>query len=326
MPVIVKFVAVTFAVLLLSSLAALVYHRIASRRERRLHPPTGELVAIEKTRLHLLSTGRGTPTVVLDSALAATSLSWSEIQPRLAEWTRVVSYDRAGFGWSDASPAPRTVENMVEELDQLLSAADVGAPYVLVGHSYGGWVAQLYASKHRNKVCGLILVDAPHPKDWMEPDAAQGNRVVRGARLARRAAWCARFGWMRLMFLLERVRIFREHGKIAELLGKTPIAIRRQLRTFWVQPKTLEALASQIENAPASAAKVFEETSDLGDLPLVVLTAANPDAKRLDDQLQTTALSRTGRHVVATSSGHWIPLEEPDLIVDAVREVLESTR
>ena len=327
-PAIINVLAVTLAVLLLSSLVGLVYHRIASRRERRLHPPTGELVAIEETRLHVLSTGHGTPTVVLDSALAGSSLSWSEIQPRLAEWTRVVSYDRAGFGWSDASLAPRTVENMVEELDQLLSRADVEAPYVLVGHSYGGWVAQLYTSRHRKHVAGLILVDSPHPKDWMDPDAAQASRVERGARLARRAAWCARFGLMRLMFLLERVRIgvFSEHGRIAELLGKTPIAIRRQLRTFWVQPKALEALASQIENAPASAAKVFEETSDYGDLPLVVLTAANPDAKRLDDQLQTTGLSRSGRHVVARGSGHWIPLEEPDLIVDAVRDVLESTR
>ena len=106
MPVIVNVIAAGLAVLLLSFLAGLVYHRIASRREQRLHPPTGELIAIERGRLHVLSEGRGAPTVVLDSALAATSLSWSEIQPRLAEWTRVVSYDRAGFGWSDASPAP----------------------------------------------------------------------------------------------------------------------------------------------------------------------------------------------------------------------------
>ena len=328
MPVIINVIAIALAVLLLSSIVGLIYHAIASRRERRLHPPTGELVAIEGTRLHMFTAGRGTPTVVLDSALAGTSLSWSEIQPRLAELTRVVSYDRAGFGWSDASPAPRTVENMVEELDQLLSSAGVEAPYVLVGHSYGGWVAQLYASRHRKRIAGVILVDSPHPKDWMDPDQAQASRVARGARLARRAAWCARFGLMRLMFLLERVGVgvFGEHGRVAELLGKTPMAIRRQLRTFWVQPGTLEALASQIENAPASAAKVFEETFDYGDLPLVVLTAANPDAKRLDDQLQTTALSRRGRHVVARHSGHWIPLEEPDLIVDAVRDVLESTR
>ena len=320
-------------------IGGLVYHRLASWRERRLYPPTGELVAIDGARLHVVSAGRGTPTVVLDSALAGSSLSWLEIQPRLAELTRVVSYDRAGFGWSDASPAPRTVDNMVEELDQLLRNADVEAPYVLVGHSYGGWIAALYASRHRKNVAGVVLVDTPHPREWMDPDRLQTSRVARGARLARRAAWCARFGLMRLLFLLERVHVgvFSEHGRVAELLGKTPVAIRSQLRRFWVQPSTLEALASQIENAPASAAevfakvfaKVFDDTShdgDYGDLPLVVLTAANPDAKRLDDQLQTTALSRAGRHVVARRSGHWIPFEEPDLIVDAVRDVVESLR
>ncbi len=310
----------------------LVYHRVASGRERRLHPPTGELVAIEGARLHVVSVGRGTPTIVLDSALAGSSLSWSEIQPRLAELTRVVSYDRAGFGWSDASPAPRTVDNMVEELDQLLANADVEAPYVLVGHSYGGWISQLYASRHRKNVAGVVLVDTPHPREWMNPDRLQASRVARGARLARRAAWCARFGLMRLMFLLERVRVdvgvgvLSEHGRVAELLGKTPVAIRSQVRTFWVQPSPLEALASQIENAPASAAKVVQETSDYGDMPLVVLTAANPDAKRLDDQLQTTALSSAGRHVIARRSSHWIPFEEPDLIVDAVRDVVSSLR
>ena len=321
--------------LVVGLIGGLVYHRFASWRERRLYPPTGELVAIDGTRLHVVSAGRGTPTVVLDSALAGSSLSWSEIQPRLAELTRVVSYDRAGFGWSDASPAPRTVDNMVEELDQLLANADVEAPYVLVGHSYGGWIVELYASRHRNNVAGLVLVDAPHPREWMDPDRLQTKRVARGARLARRVAWCARFGLMRLMFLLERVGVggFSEHGSVAELLGKTPVAIRSQLRAFWVQPSTLEALASQIENAPASAtevfAKVFDETShygDYGDMPLVVLTAANPDAQRLEDQLQTTALSRAGRHVVARRSGHWIPLEEPDLIVDAVRDVVSSLR
>ena len=322
-------IVAALGLLLLLLFGGLAYHAAASRRERRLHPPTGKLVSIDGARLHLVSMGpgvRGRASVVLDSALAGSSLSWSEIQPKLAELTHVVSYDRAGFGWSDASAGPRTVDNMVNELDQLLENANVEKPYVLVGHSYGGWIAQLYTSRHRQKVAGLVIVDAPHPKRWMSPDAAQTSRVARGARLARRAALAARFGLMRLMFLLERVRVLSEHERVAELLGKMPAAIREPLKTFWVQPKTLEALASQIENAPASAAKVFEETCELGDLPLVVVTAANPDAKRLEDQERTTALSRRGRHIIATGSGHWIPLEEPELIVDAVREVVESIR
>lgn len=307
-------------------LAGVAYHTLASRRDRRRHPPTGELVTVGGRRSHVVSQGAGRPSVVLDSALAGSSLTWSEIQPKLAELTRVVSYDRAGFGWSDAASAPRTVSHMVDELDWLLAEAKIEPPYVLVGHSYGGWIAQLYASRHRVKVAGLVLVDTPHPSTWRSPDPAQRRRVARGARLARRAAWAARFGAMRLMFLLARVRVFSEHERIADLLQKTPPSIREALKTFWVQPRTLEALASQIENAPESAETVFEETSGLGDMPLVAITAANPDAKRLADQLETTALSRGGRHVVATTSGHWIPLEEPELIIDAVRDVVESVR
>jgi len=315
--------AVALAVLALL-VTGLALQAFASRCDRRRHPPTGQLVAIDGTELHLVSAGVGRPAVVLDSALAGTSLSWAEIQPKLAESTRVVSYDRAGFGWSGASRQPRTVDNMVLELDQLLGKGGVEPPYVLVGHSYGGWIAQLFAARHRDKVAGLVLVDSPHPSEWANPDRQQRSRVVRGARVARRAAWCARFGAMRLMFLFARVRLFREHERVTDLLSKTPSSIREPLKTFWARPSTLEALASQIENAPESAARVLEETAALGDVPLVVITAANPDAKRLADQLQTTGLSRAGRHVVAATSGHWIPLEEPELIIDAVREVVES--
>lgn len=312
--------------LAIAVIAAFVYHRIASSREQRRHPPIGELVSIGDVRLHLQSMGIGAPTVVLDSALAGSSLSWSETQPRLAELTRVVSYDRAGFGWSDRSRTPRTVGNMVDELGRLLSSAEIEPPYVLVGHSYGGWIAQLYTSRHRDQVAGLVLVDAPHPKEWMDPDAAQTRRVARSVRLSRRAAVLARCGLLRWLFTLGNLSLFREHGKISQLLAKTPPDVRAQLRAFWVQPRALESLASQIENAPASAATVFAETCDLGDLPLVVLTAANPDAERVEHQRETVALSRVGKQVVASHSGHWIPLEEPELVVDAVRDIMASMR
>ena len=304
--------------------AGLVYQRIASRRERRLHPPTGRLVDVGGFRLHLHAMGEGRPTVVLDSALAGTSLSWSEIQPRVAAFSHVVSYDRAGFGWSEPSPSPRTVNHMVEELHGLLSKGEVPGPYVLVGHSYGGWIAQLFASRHRDEVAGLVLVDSPHPREWCEPDAAQKARVARGARLARRAALAARFGLMRWMFVLSRISIFDEHSRVTTLLAKTPPSVREHLRRFWVRPETLEALASQIEHAPESAARVAAEKVDLCDIPLVVLTAAHPSPERLADQEATAKLSRAGRHIVAKTSGHWIPLEEPELLVEAIQDVVTS--
>lgn len=110
--------------------------------------------------------GEGRPTVVLDSALAGSSLSWYDVQPKVAAFTRVVSYDRLGFGWSDPAADPRSADHMVEELRLALIASGVPGPYVVVGHSYGGWLAQLFASRHRDHVAGLVLVDTPHPKDW----------------------------------------------------------------------------------------------------------------------------------------------------------------
>ena len=318
--------AVVAVLAFLLAASAYLYHWLASRRERHRFPPPGELIDVGGYRMHLHVLGEGGPTVVLDSALAGSSLSWSEIQPEVARFTKVVSYDRAGFGWSDRGTKPRTLHHMTLELHELLSKADVDGPFVLVGHSYGGWMAQLLASRHPDLVAGLVLVDTPHPREWVEPDNEQRARVARGARTARLAAFGARFGVMRILLQLARFRSSSEHNRVALLLGKTPASIRPQLRSFWVRATTLEALASQIENAPKSAASLAAETISLGDIPLVVLTAADPSPRRLEDQLSTVALSRSGRHVIAKTSDHWIPLDEAELVVQAIRDVVASVR
>ena len=318
--------AVLAVLVFLLAASAWLYHWLASIHERRRFPPPGELIDVGGYRMHLHALGEGGPTVVLDSALAGSSLSWSEIQPEVARFTKVLSYDRAGFGWSDASPHPRTLHHMTLELYELLSKANVEGPFVLVGHSYGGWMAQLLASRRPDLVAGLVLVDTPHPRQWVEPDNAQRARVARGARTARLAAFGARFGLMRAFLQLGRFRSSSEHNRVGLLLGKTPASIRPQLRSFWVRRTTLEALASQIENAPESAASLVAETTSLGDIPLVVLTAADPSPQRLEDQLSTVALSRSGRHVIAETSDHWIPLEEAELVVQAIRDVVASVR
>ncbi len=318
--------AVVAVLAFLLAASAYLYHWLASRRERHRFPPPGKLIDVGGYRMHLHVLGEGGPTVVLDSALAGSSLSWSKIQPEVARFTKVVSYDRAGFGWSDRGPHPRTLHHMTLELYELLSNADVEGPFVLVGHSYGGWIAQLLASRRPALVAGLVLVDTPHPREWVEPGSTQRARVARGARMARLAAFGARFGVMRAFLQLVRFRSSSEHNRIASLLGKTPASIRPQLRSFWVRRTTLEALASQIENAPESAALLAAETTSLGDIPLIVMTAADPSPQRLDDQLSTVALSRSGRHVIAETHDHWIPLEEPDLVVQAIRDVVASVR
>ncbi|HXH24003.1 MAG TPA: alpha/beta fold hydrolase, partial [Vicinamibacterales bacterium] len=108
-------------------------------------PPPGELISIGTHRLHLNRQGSGRPVVVFDAALGASSLSWTLVQPEVARLTRTCAYDRAGFGWSEAGPLPRTAGRIADELHALLHAAGEPPPYVLVGHSYGGLVTRIFA-------------------------------------------------------------------------------------------------------------------------------------------------------------------------------------
>ncbi len=296
---------------------------VLCRREKRRLPPPGIRVDASGLELHFQVSGEGEPVVVLDSALAGTSLSWSEVQPRVAVFARVASYDRGGFGWSDPSPEPRRVDCLVSELRSGLKALSLEPPYVLVGHSYGGFVMKWFASRHPEEVAGLVLVDVPHPRKWVAPTEAELRRLERGARSARVAGLLAHFGVMRLLFR------FAGPGRLENLSGllsKLPASHRAAIRSFWVRPFTLRALSSLIEEAPRSAILVDGATGSLGDRPLAVLTASGPSPERIRDQEEEARRSRRSRHIVARRSGHWIPIDEPELVVDAIREVTAEAR
>ena len=131
----------TAAILALSGMA---YQTICTKLDKRRYPPIGKMVDIGGYSLHINYQGNKGPTVVLDSGQGCNSLDWALVQPSLAEFTRVCSYDRAGYGWSDESPKERSAGNMVDELHSLLHKADIPAPYILVGHSLGGVNVRLY--------------------------------------------------------------------------------------------------------------------------------------------------------------------------------------
>ncbi|PYX08862.1 MAG: hypothetical protein DMG85_09990 [Acidobacteria bacterium] len=130
--------------------------------------------------------GRGSPTVVLESALGGSSLSWALVRSEVAKFTCACSYDRAGIGWSDADPMPRTAQRIVNELHTLLTNARTKGPYVLVGHSFGGLAVRLYAAQYPEEVVGMVLVDPTHPSQWLQMTEEQRKRLETGARLSRR--------------------------------------------------------------------------------------------------------------------------------------------
>jgi pimeloyl-ACP methyl ester carboxylesterase len=157
-------VDILLAVLLLA-LAGTAYQVIGAALDGRRYPPPGRLVRVDGHRLHLETAGEGTPAVVLDSGLPGTVLSWKFVQSEVARLTRVCSYDRAGLGWSDAGPMPRTSRQIVEELRTLLRNAGIPGPYVLVGHSFGSFTARLYAGLYPDEVAGGVIVDPIHTNE-----------------------------------------------------------------------------------------------------------------------------------------------------------------
>src|SRR5688572_16694862 len=155
------------------------YQAIASRRHRRRFTPPGQLIDVGGHRLHVICRGSGRPVVLLESGIAASSLSWAVVQPEIAKFTRVCAYDRAGLAWSDVASCPRTFERIVDELSTVLARSDRGERYVLVGHSFGSFVVRAYAARHPGSVAGLLLVDPPTEWLTMTP---QRVRSLRGGR------------------------------------------------------------------------------------------------------------------------------------------------
>ena len=299
----------------------------------------GRLIDVGGFRLHLHCSGSGRPAVVMDSALAGSSISWSLIQPDVSRLTCACSYDRAGFGWSDAGPMPRTAGRVADELRVLLDHGGVAPPFVLVGHSFGGLVMRIFAARYRSDVSGLVLVDPAHPEDWVTPAPKEQIKIDRGIKLCRSGATAARFGAARLVSGLVTFGLFgvarglatvvsrgglsREDEGVLAPYWKLPPETRRPLRQFWTQEKFFAALGSQIASISSSAAETLAASAGgYGDLPLVTISSTDPGDYRLRQQEALARLSDRGRHVVASKSGHWIPLDQPQVVIDAIREML----
>ena len=298
----------------------------------------GRLIDVDGFRLHLHGLGERRPVVVFDAALGGSSISWTFVHAPVAEFARAVTYDRAGFGWSDAGPLPRTAGRVADELRVLLERAGEPPPYLLVGHSFGGLVMRIFASRYRHDVAGVVLVDPAHPEDWVTPAAKEQARIDRGVKLCRQGKIASRLGLARVVSELvgfgavgparRLVDAISRGGVGADVewllapLWKLPPAARRPLRSFWTRSKFYEALGSQIATISESAREALAAARDgYGDLPLVTISMTDPGDHRLRQQEALARLSTRGRHVIARQSGHWIPLDEPELIISEIRTI-----
>jgi pimeloyl-ACP methyl ester carboxylesterase len=292
-----------------------VYQQILLSSERRAHPMPGELIDVGGYKMHIYCTGPGGPAVILDSGLGDSYMSWRNVQPEIAKSVLVCSYDRAGIGYSQPSPLPRTSRIFAEELHRLLHTAGVPPPYILVAHSMAGYNVRLLASLYRSEIAGMVLVDSSHPD---QPERMPANDLSGAIREAK----VLQYG--------EPIGISRFFGYC-----DADAAVRAAECTF----NNARENSAELENVRKSGLETAA-AGNLGDLPLVVISRdtdqRNPDfpadldkaRNRVWAQMQEelSHLSTQGTLVIAKGSGHAIQNDRPDIVIQAVHNVVDQAR
>jgi len=248
---------------------------------RATEPQQGDrMVDIGGCRLHMLVKGRGLPVVVLESGTGDTISSWAKVQPEVAKFTCVAAYDRAGLGLSDpAVTEPRATAQIARELHTALHKAHLAPPYVLVGHSMGGFHVRLFAQQFPKEVAGMVLVD-PSAEDWNE---------------------------------LLKVQFPDEYEKMmAWRNGDHPAGMKKELAAW------------DISKEQARAARA------LPDVPVVLFTGllGNPGGTQIVRKLHSEWLQTIphGTHIETVKSGHYLHVNEPELVVNAISNMVAGAR
>jgi pimeloyl-ACP methyl ester carboxylesterase len=280
--------------------------------------------------LHLYIKGEASPTVILEHSLGG--IEGYFLIDELAKIGRVCIYDRAGFGWSDISPHSRTSENMVLELDKLLHSSGIEPPYILVGDSFGSYNVRLYAHLFPQKVVGMVLTDGLHESGMLKmPFGLQALKYFFAS------------GFMMSVFgsILGIIRIFKILG-IFELLKPKLRSFPQHARQYAIRsfcrPKHWLTMAQEILNLDTSSKQVVI-ANNFGNLPIVNIQANSffkpafwtnfiplQSANRLREAMheELMRLSTNCTQIQAHNSGHFVWIDEPEIIVTAVRMVLEK--
>ncbi len=313
--------------------ATTIYHLISLASDERKYPAMGKLVDVGGHRLHVTVQGEGGPTVVLDAGLAHISAVWSFVQPEVATFTRVLTYDRAGHAWSEHGPAPRASRQICQELHALLANAQIEGPYVLVGHSFGGLNMYLYASMYPEEVAGLVLLDAVS-KDINTYTPREFRYFVMINRLKFRIfARLTGLGVARFLLQVKGV------DAAQDFIVSLPLELRNAT-IAWYLRKTFVAAYRECVLLPVSVQQAGQ-ASQLRDMPLVVVAHGIPEmfsgmpsaaeAERAEQrwqkmQMELARLTPSGKYLVAEKSGHRIHIDQPELVVEVIRQVVEAAR
>jgi pimeloyl-ACP methyl ester carboxylesterase len=328
---------VAFLVVLAALLAlGVLYQRAGARRARERFAPPGIFIDVGGHRLHAKCTGEGRPVVLLEAGIAASSLSWAVVQPDIAKFARVCSYDRAGLAWSDPPSCPRTFDAIVQELTTLLANVAPGERYVLVGHSFGTFIVSAFAMRHPSQVAGMVLVDPP--TEWLTMTPYRALLLWRGRNLSRIGAMLAHVGVVRASLALltggapgtprRLVKLFGPAAarRVEHLVGevrKLPADVHPLVQAHWSDPKCFHAMANHM-SALRRHHQAIAAVAVPRDIPIVVISGGDQPAEQLAAHRKLAEASNDGRHIVANRSAHWIQFDQPELIVSAVRDLTRS--
>lgn len=307
-------------------LIGVLYQVIAACIAVRKYPAPGRRIQVNGRKLHIYCTGSGVPPVVMISGGGGSCLDWSWVQSQIAEFTTACTYDRASFGWSDPSPAPRSGKQMASELHTLLVNAGIQPPYVLVGHSIGGMAARLYCHQFQEEVAGLVLIDAGHEKAYSQFPAMYWKLLEAQSRILRLAHITTCVGLPRLL-------------RRPMSAQKLPASIQPMANAIGFRAAAYRTAREEILSLKETIGQLRATNATLGDMPLVVLSAriasehlprslSPEDMNRvwMETQVDLAKLSSNSRHVIAKNSSHYIHIDRPELVIEAVRHVVEQAR
>lgn len=297
----------------------------------RSYPPPGQLIDLGGYRLHLYTTGQGKPTIIFDQSLGSAGWAYYLVFQELAKTNQVVVFDRAGYGWSDPSPYPRTTEFIVQELETLLVKAGIEPPYVFVGSSFGGYTARLYHHRFPNRVLGMVLAHCLHEDIVLNLSSTVQWSMDALAGAIKLTQLSAPTG---IVKFLDECQLFE---MMFPSLRKIPPEQLEVIKHVYHTPKQWEASFQELELLRVSSKQV-KAAGGLGNLPLVVLSVGTFLKRSLfspllpHDEVDTTwnlmqkkllKLSTNSHEIVAPESSHFVWVDAPDMMVKAIRHLLD---
>jgi len=280
-------------------------------------PYPGELINIGTHRLHINCVGEGTPSVIIDSGIGGFSLEWFKIQNNLSNDVRVCSYDRAGYGWSDLGPKPRTTARIVKELKTLLVEARIPGPYLLVGHSFGGYNVRYFASEYPELTAGLVLIDSSHPQQF---NTEEFKRVEPAPPVIKHKKSI-------------RVRLIRPIISDNYPREKKKMALR-----LMSSLKSISTLMNEMDHMEISAQQLAARNHQQPhEFPVIIITRGKrvwPDNEvgnrreqqwtRLQNDMENISIHSD--HFLAYKSGHIVHLDQPELVSKNILLALNKSR